>query len=147
MNTNCLRGMKCPQCECEGPFRIEVKATVIMSDDGIEDIGDSDWGDDDWCICEKCKFTDKVRVFRGCRDPLEVCRELVRAYKEGKLDGGVEWENLDDVHRKALEVVEGHGLTMVVAECGHAVFDDELIMEIDGGTTTTCCRDCHQRIN
>jgi hypothetical protein len=34
-NTNCLAGIRCPECGSEGPFVIEVTHQVVMGDEEI----------------------------------------------------------------------------------------------------------------
>lgn len=36
MNTNLLKGMKCPQCGSKGPFRAEITTWVDLHDDGLK---------------------------------------------------------------------------------------------------------------
>jgi hypothetical protein len=45
-NTNCLEGIRCPDCGNEESFRIAAKTIVTVTDDGIEDHGDMEWDDD-----------------------------------------------------------------------------------------------------
>jgi len=66
-NENCLAGMKCPECESEGPFDIEVVTMVTMHDDGSEDckVGDGmDWGPKSACACQRCSYSGEADDFR-----------------------------------------------------------------------------------
>ena len=65
MNTNCLKGMQCPKCGSEGPFVIEVPATVLMSDDGeVEHAIDTIWEDTSFCGCDDCDHVGDVADFK-----------------------------------------------------------------------------------
>jgi hypothetical protein len=69
-NENCLEGMQCPKCGCEGPFTIGIKTTVLMTDEGSEDDpmgADQEWDDDSYCGCceESCPFSGTVKDFRA----------------------------------------------------------------------------------
>lgn len=63
MNTNCLEGMVCPQCESEGPFNIQVSAIATVYDDGIEDSVNYEWEDESPCTCLSCKHDGTVADF------------------------------------------------------------------------------------
>ena len=55
MNTNCLIGIKCPDCGSEGPFIIEVRTQVLMTDDGSEDCdSDHHWDSLSYMRCYEC---------------------------------------------------------------------------------------------
>ena len=65
MNTNCLEGIQCPECKSEGPFVIEVSATVLMSDDGWDEhVSDPTWEDTAYCRCDDCDYVGKVADFK-----------------------------------------------------------------------------------
>lgn len=53
-NENTLRGICCPYCGSEGPFKIEATALFCVSDDGSADFNDMDWGASSRCICDEC---------------------------------------------------------------------------------------------
>lgn len=64
-NTNCLEGMRCPECGALEPFTIFVKTAVRMWDDGSEDTyGDQEWDDGSYCMCDACTFSGMVMDFR-----------------------------------------------------------------------------------
>ena len=63
MNTNCLRGMRCPSCGSLGPFVITVLTTVLMSDDGSEEIGDLEYMGGSPCVCFVCGELGTVDTF------------------------------------------------------------------------------------
>jgi hypothetical protein len=63
-NTNCLEGMRCPQCGSEGPFRIRCEVLVLFEDDGsIEELSGSEWDDDSLCECAECDHSGAVKDF------------------------------------------------------------------------------------
>ena len=65
MNTNCLKGIQCPECGSEGPFRIDVSTTVTMHDDGWdENVSDTTWEDHSWCCCDACDCVGVVADFK-----------------------------------------------------------------------------------
>jgi len=66
-NTNCLRGIQCPDCHSDGPFVITVETNVIMHDDGwIETTGGHDsWGDWSFIRCDSCGHHGIVSEFRS----------------------------------------------------------------------------------
>ena len=70
-NRNCLEGMRCPNCECYGPFQIEVSAVVLMHDDGSETIGtETDFDMNSWIRCPNCDRDGLVKEFS---EPEVVC--------------------------------------------------------------------------
>jgi len=67
-NSNCLRGIQCPECGSEGPFWITVETLVLMNDDGgwSETSGDTDdWGSWSFIRCNKCDEAGIVSEFRS----------------------------------------------------------------------------------
>jgi hypothetical protein len=62
-NTNCLAGMKCPECSSLGPFRITGEASFLVTDDGTEEFGDTEWTDLSSCMCAGCSFAGHVEDF------------------------------------------------------------------------------------
>jgi len=63
-NTNCLAGMRCPECKSEEPFLIETKAIMTVYDSGTESLGDTEWDEDSYCECVKCRYSGKVFQFQ-----------------------------------------------------------------------------------
>lgn len=53
-NSNCLRGMACPECGNEDWFCIEISAWSEVTDDGTGDIGDVEWDSTSGCRCPEC---------------------------------------------------------------------------------------------
>lgn len=65
MNTNYLKGMKCPDCASEGPFSIQYSTWVLTYDDGTDDnYDDIDYTDDSACICPNCDYEGPVHTFK-----------------------------------------------------------------------------------
>lgn len=67
-NTNCLDGMRCPQCGATEPFRIAVTTWYRVFDDGLDNHGDVEWDDASFCTCEACNHTSTVAEFRASSD-------------------------------------------------------------------------------
>jgi len=65
-NTNCLAGLKCPECGALEPFKIAATMDVIVVDNGTDDYsGDVEWNDAADCMCQNCKFTGIVKDFKA----------------------------------------------------------------------------------
>ena len=64
-NTNCLQGMKCPECGALEPFKIAISTIATVYDDGTEEFGDTEWDDDSYCECGSCSHSGIVEQFRG----------------------------------------------------------------------------------
>ena len=69
-NTNCLKGMRCPNEDCKsyGPYRIVATATVEMWDDGADDVAGFDWEDTAYCQCVLCSYEGSVFNFKEKKD-------------------------------------------------------------------------------
>lgn len=69
-NTNCLKGIACPECGSLGPFIITVETNVVMHDDGwVETTRDRDdwgahWGAHSFIRCDSCDHPGVVAEFR-----------------------------------------------------------------------------------
>jgi len=63
-NENCLTGMKCPECDSYGPFRISSNCWAEVHDDGIEETYDHEWHDDSSCVCAGCHHAGRVKDFK-----------------------------------------------------------------------------------
>jgi hypothetical protein len=63
MNTNCLEGMQCPNCESEGPFNIEVGGWAKVTDMGTDELYDIDWDMESGCHCPQCFHEGTVESF------------------------------------------------------------------------------------
>ena len=64
-NTNCLKGMRCPECGNEDYFQILVNQIYDVSDDGADDGGrDVDWDESNWCWCNDCNEHGTVGYFQ-----------------------------------------------------------------------------------
>lgn len=64
VNENILAGIQCPECQSDGPFRIEAKALFLAHDDGTEVAGDVEWDDDSHCECAECGQSGALSGFR-----------------------------------------------------------------------------------
>ena len=63
-NTNCLEGMRCPQCKQYYMFRIIGEALFEVSDDGTGDYSSVEWWDDNHASCPQCDWTGMVKDLR-----------------------------------------------------------------------------------
>ena len=67
-NTNCLEGIRCPECGQEDGFYIDVviHATVYMTDNGYDEESgaEMDWDDDAFMRCGDCDHSGQARDFR-----------------------------------------------------------------------------------
>lgn len=63
-NTNCLEGMKCPECGSYGPFDIVGTSLFSVHDDGTDGHGDVEWDDESLTMCPTCNKVGKLQDFR-----------------------------------------------------------------------------------
>ena len=63
-NTNCLAGIKCPQCGNEDRFSIMGTSLFIVTDDGAEQTGDIEWDENSLCVCYGCYRKGKLSEFQ-----------------------------------------------------------------------------------
>lgn len=66
MNTNCLKGLRCPKCGYEDKFSIQAYVSVTLTDEGSSADGIPEWNDDSPCQCwgHGCDFFGYVRDLR-----------------------------------------------------------------------------------
>jgi hypothetical protein len=64
VNTDCLEGIRCPDCGNEEAFYIETSAVMYVTDDGAESRGDTSWNDDSHTQCAQCELSGKLATFR-----------------------------------------------------------------------------------
>lgn len=62
-NTNCLSGMRCPECGSLGDFRISVVTMAVVSDDGVLETNDHEWDNNSYCECCECSHSGTVGTF------------------------------------------------------------------------------------
>jgi hypothetical protein len=68
-NTNCLEGVKCPQCGNEDEFRIAVTTMATVTDDGGEvEHGDMKWDDTSYAECTSCDKYGTLSDFKAQRE-------------------------------------------------------------------------------
>lgn len=63
-NSNCLEGLRCPDCGNDSRFYIAGTALFEVFDDGTGDVEQIDWEDDSNCLCPNCQKSGKVSEFR-----------------------------------------------------------------------------------
>jgi hypothetical protein len=91
-NSNCLQGLQCPVCKSSEPFRISATATILMYDDGSDEVGDIDWEQDSHIQCERCKHQGTVKTFA----------EQPTAPRPGEVDAG------DEFRRRMFQRLESY---------------------------------------
>jgi hypothetical protein len=62
-NTNCLLGIRCPECGNEGRFYISALVTANVTDEGAEARGDMEWDGGSAILCPQCERAGKVDDF------------------------------------------------------------------------------------
>ncbi len=62
-NTNLLKGMRCPDCGSEGPFRFAVEAIALIHDDGVIEYEMVCRKNTSWCVCRDCHFGGHISKF------------------------------------------------------------------------------------
>ncbi|MCZ2340456.1 MAG: hypothetical protein LC104_01510 [Bacteroidales bacterium] len=67
-NTNCLEGIRCPQCGNEDRFMIAAKVIVEVTDDGADiaspQYGNGyEWDDASYCRCPECDREGTLKEF------------------------------------------------------------------------------------
>ena len=64
MNTNCLKDFKCPACQYEDDFFIQINQIAHMTDRGVLDIqGDNEYRCTSYCRCGECGHEGNVGDF------------------------------------------------------------------------------------
>ena len=64
-NSNCLEGLRCPECGSEEPLKIEVKVMATVYDSGVDETsGDTEWNETSYCECGECTYHGIVKNFR-----------------------------------------------------------------------------------
>lgn len=66
-NSNCLSGMRCPECGSIEPFTIAIVKHLPVYDAGVDPYGeesDNHWDNSSYCRCNECDFDGIVADFR-----------------------------------------------------------------------------------
>jgi hypothetical protein len=75
-NTNCLEGVKCPECGHEDGFYIQAKVLVFVTDEGTEaQNGEYEWDDSNYCQCASCKYENSLSAFTAPPPTIEDIRK------------------------------------------------------------------------
>jgi hypothetical protein len=61
-NSNCLEGVRCPQCAQENSL-ITATMTCDVTDDGSERLGDHYWDGDSFTHCPECEHEGALKDF------------------------------------------------------------------------------------
>jgi DNA-directed RNA polymerase subunit RPC12/RpoP len=63
-NTNCLKGIRCPECGQEGKFEIQISAYIDVTDEGTGDLQSAiEWDKDSDIVCKECGHDGTVEEF------------------------------------------------------------------------------------
>jgi len=63
-NTNCLEGVRCPECGAEHEFRIKAEVLVLVRDNGTQDDGAGyEWDNNSYARCTECQHEATFREF------------------------------------------------------------------------------------
>ncbi len=87
-NSNCLAGIRCPECGAEDRFRIEASSIFEFDDEGSGDHEDVEWGDGSYIQCQECQHEGTVKEFTLTFEHEEGCDN-----DGGELDCCECWEN------------------------------------------------------
>lgn len=132
-NTNCLEGIKCPDCGNEDTFLIAGKSMFTVTDDGTEDHGDVEWDEDSYAECTECRRSGTLKDFEQAS--LQAVPETkpfdqvaaIMAYEAGELDESGTKDLFQDLVNTGLAwQLQGHyGRTaQALIEGGHIVPPD-----------------------
>lgn len=117
-NSNCLIGMRCPQCRQVDRFYITGSSLFEMMDDGSVSHNDIEYGDDAYCRCPDCDWTGTVNELRKltveererlveilvhrCHNDFRYLRELVEEHVDNNF-------NLQEFQEFMKDFVSEHG--------------------------------------
>jgi hypothetical protein len=62
-NTNCLQGIRCPECRNDSSFYISTLVTAEVTDDGAAAAGDMEWDGESPILCSDCEHSGTVTEF------------------------------------------------------------------------------------
>lgn len=68
-NTNCLEGMRCPNCGQEDRFKIQGTCMFDVTDNGSEACGNHEFNGESYCQCTECDRYGKLAEFRISNQP------------------------------------------------------------------------------
>ena len=64
-NTNCLQGIRCPECRNDSSFHISAFVTAEVTDDGASASGDMEWDGESPIRCSACEHSGTVNEFHA----------------------------------------------------------------------------------
>lgn len=127
-NTNCLEGMRCPNCKSPGPFNIWGKAYFHVHDDGCSEFEELCWEENSNAHCPGCDWNGKVREMRvwDAERVVSAIWDVLYREDDGRINPDKEW-NADTLD--------------AIAEAVHrcTVRPRSTIKELDGRYTCTAC--------
>lgn len=96
MNTNCLEGISCPECNQDEAFEVQAVTKVMVTDDGAEDMdGNFEWDDSSVIVCRACRHHGTIGSFKPL-DSDVTTQPDDSAMKAGFTDGPLEHEEDND---------------------------------------------------
>jgi len=84
-NTNCLDGMRCPECGSCKPFDIVVGCIARTFDSGVEHTWDFDWSRESSCTCVVCGHHGQVKDFKEKEGAISNARDAQEFSPEEKV--------------------------------------------------------------
>jgi hypothetical protein len=82
-NSNCLEGIKCPDCGNEKAFHIQSSVVMHVTDDGTECRGDVEWDDDSYTQCCACERSAELACFNGASTQKAHVKPIIVAIEGG----------------------------------------------------------------
>jgi hypothetical protein len=91
VNSNCLEGLRCPDCGNEHAFYIQSTAVMYVTDDGAECRSDIEWDDHSHTRCPQCERSGKLSDFKA-KSPAAIAddKQYTVASSHGELTVGAE---------------------------------------------------------
>lgn len=108
-NTNCLEGLKCPQCGNDSRLMIEGVSVFEVHDDGTESHGDVEWDDDAVTQCPECHLAAGLKRFHITETPKEKTYEVV-AFVTKRYTTTIKAVSSDVAHRAAGDRLTSNGI-------------------------------------
>ena len=138
MNTNCLVGLRCPQCKNENRLMIEGTSMFEVLDDGTESHGDVEWDDDSSAQCPVCHLTAGLALFRISEEEKNSKKTYEAiAYVTKRYTLRLQAISSDEAHKKAISLFDADGIDVEDTwqvdyefHTGHVVNDPEEVKDV-----------------
>ena len=63
-NSNCMRGLECPECGESEMVRVQVNTLMELFDNGHGDYFDCEWDEGSYMECSSCDYNGTAKDFR-----------------------------------------------------------------------------------